>query len=152
MMSVSLLTTKLFFPPVRDKLIPRPRLMERLSAGLRGPLTLIAAPAGYGKTTLLSEWRAGIGHDLPAAWISLDSGDGDLALFLSYLTAALESVQAGLVSNTLGLLQSPQPSPPEAVLASLVSDLVTFPGDFILVTVPRSGWTVCLRPSRVGRR
>jgi LuxR family maltose regulon positive regulatory protein len=64
-MPTSLLTTKLYFPSTRPALVPRPRLLERLQSGLRGPLTLISAPAGYGKTTLLSEWRAGPGASLP---------------------------------------------------------------------------------------
>jgi LuxR family maltose regulon positive regulatory protein len=132
-MSVSLLTTKLFFPPVRRGYVPRPRLVERLVAGLRGPLTLLSAPAGYGKTTLLSEWRAGPGQDFPAAWLSLDANDGDPVLLLRYLTAALGSLQADLVERTALLLRSPQLPPTEAVLTSLVNELSAFPGDFALI-------------------
>jgi len=68
-MSAPLLTTKLYISPVRPGLVSRPRLIERLNAGLRGKLTLISAPAGFGKTTLLSEWVAGCGR--PVAWLSL---------------------------------------------------------------------------------
>jgi LuxR family maltose regulon positive regulatory protein len=132
-MAVSLLTTKLFFPPVRHGYVPRPRLIERLRAGLRGPLTLLSAPAGYGKTTLLGEWRAGLGQDFPAAWLSLDESDNDLILFLRYVTAALQSAQPGLVDRTRLLLQSPQPPPLEAALTSLLNDVSGFPDDFALV-------------------
>jgi ATP/maltotriose-dependent transcriptional regulator MalT len=131
-MFVSLLTTKLFFPRSRDNLIPRPRLLERLSTGLRGTLTLLSAPAGYGKTTLLSEWRNGTECDPPAAWLSLDGEDGDPTLFLNYLTAALGSLQENLLGSTLLLLQSPQHPPLNAILTSLVNDLSTFPQDFVL--------------------
>ncbi len=72
--------------------MPRPRLIERLNVGLHGKLTLISAPAGFGKTTLLSEWLAGGGQSEPGArvaWLSLDEGDNDVARFLAYLVAAL---------------------------------------------------------------
>ena len=75
-----LLHTKLHFPPVRSKLIARPRLVALLNEGLAHPLTLISAPAGFGKTTLLAEWRhAGPGQELPTAWLSLDSDNNELA-------------------------------------------------------------------------
>jgi hypothetical protein len=74
----------------------RPRLTVRLSEGLTRPLTLVSAPAGYGKTTLLSEWHAGLGRDFPVAWLFLDAGDNDPARFLNYLTAALDTLKTGL--------------------------------------------------------
>jgi LuxR family maltose regulon positive regulatory protein len=81
-MSASLLTTKLYIPPPRPSLVPRPRLIERLNAGLHRRLTLVSAPAGFGKTTLLSEWasqRAGESADgRLIAWMSLDEGDNIL--------------------------------------------------------------------------
>jgi hypothetical protein len=73
-----LLTTKLYIPPARPKLVPRPRLIERVVAGVRDKLTLVVAPAGCGKTTLLSEWRATpAGSAVPLAWVSLDADDND---------------------------------------------------------------------------
>jgi LuxR family maltose regulon positive regulatory protein len=72
-MSSPILTTKLYVPPPRPEAVPRPRLIERLNEGLRRKLTLISAPAGFGKTTLLSDWLAGCGR--PAAWLSLDEGE-----------------------------------------------------------------------------
>jgi len=84
-MSAPLLTTKLYIPPTRPELVSRPRLIERLNAGLHRKLTLISAPAGFGKTTLLSEWVAGC--DRPFAWVSLDKGDNDPVRFWVYFIA-----------------------------------------------------------------
>ena len=88
-MSEPLLLTKLFVPPPPPKIVLRARLIERLNEGLSAgrKLTLISAPAGFGKTTLVSEWIAGCG--LPVAWLSLDEGDNDPTSFLAYLVAAL---------------------------------------------------------------
>ena len=80
-MPTPLLTTKLYIPPPRPNLVPRPRLIERLNEGLRRKLTLISAPAGFGKTTLLNEWVAG--YRGPVAWVSLDEGDNDPPLLIS---------------------------------------------------------------------
>src|SRR5215212_699954 len=89
----TLLATKLIVPPARAQLVVRPRLFERVAAGLRGRLTLIAAPAGFGKTTLLSAWRTTPeGSKIQFAWVSLDSGDNDPLLFWSYVISALDSV------------------------------------------------------------
>jgi LuxR family transcriptional regulator, maltose regulon positive regulatory protein len=128
-----LLTTKLTIPQARPVLVPRPRLTERLHAGLRGPLTLVAAPAGYGKTTLLSAWRATpAGSAVPLAWVSLDAGDNDPVRFWSYVLTALDRVQPGLGAPALALLQSPQPPPIEAVLATLLNALSAVRVDMVL--------------------
>jgi len=92
-MTTLLLRTKLYTPPVGPELVSRPRLIARLNAGLHRKLTLISAPAGFGKTTLLSEWAAGCGR--PVAWVSLDKGDNDPMRFWAYFIAALKRVQAG---------------------------------------------------------
>jgi ATP/maltotriose-dependent transcriptional regulator MalT len=128
-----LLSIKLHFPAARDNLIPRPRLFERFEAGIRGPLTLISAPAGFGKTTLLSEWHAGNGRFYPAAWLSLDAGDNDPQRFLVYLTAALETIKPGQFGNTSSLLQAPAPPPLDSILSCLIDELSSFPEDMILV-------------------
>src|SRR5438876_9260862 len=91
-MSTPLLATKLYIPPPRTKVVLRPRLIARLNEGLHRKLTLISAPAGFGKTTLLSEWLAAC--ERPAAWLSLDEGDNDLIRFLAYLVAALQTIAA----------------------------------------------------------
>ncbi len=136
-MSTSLLTTKLYIPPARSKLVRRPRLVERLDASLERKLTLISAPAGFGKTTLLSEWihreEPADSPPFPVAWISLDEGDNDPARFLAYLVGALQTIQAGLGEGVLGAFQSPQPPPTEAVLIALINEIATIPGRAVLI-------------------
>ena len=126
-----LLTTKLYIPPPQPDRVPRPRLIERLEAGIRGKLTLVSAPAGFGKTTLVSEWIAGC--DRPAAWLSLDEGDNDPTRFLAYLIAALQTIAANIGEGVLGVLQSPQPLPTESILTALLNEITTIPDNFILV-------------------
>jgi LuxR family maltose regulon positive regulatory protein len=125
-----LLQTKLYVPPVRREMVSRPRLMERLNAGLEGKLTLISAPAGFGKTTLLGEWIHARARDEASgqtAWLSLDEDDNDPACFMAYVIAALQSLDAHLGGSVLAALQSPQPSPLETLLAVLVNDLARLP-------------------------
>jgi LuxR family maltose regulon positive regulatory protein len=98
---------------------------------LHGKLTLISAPAGFGKTTLASEWIAG--RKRPSAWLSLDEGDSDLARFLMYLVAALQTMKADIGARISAVLQSPQQAPTESVLTSLLNEINAMPDDFILV-------------------
>ena len=128
-MATALLTTKLFVPPVRPSRVPRRRLTDRLHSGADGKLTLIVAPAGFGKTTLLSDFVAG----RPVAWVSLDASDNDLTRFWSYVLAAFDSVQPGLGASALALLQSPQPPPIEAILTSLLNTLSTRSTEVVLL-------------------
>ena len=93
-MLTPLLATKLYIAPVRPTLVSRPRLIERLCGGMHRQLTLISAPAGFGKTTLLSECAVRCGRLV--AWLSLDESDNDPARFLAYLIAALQSIEAGI--------------------------------------------------------
>src|SRR4051794_22514555 len=109
-----------------DNTVPRPRLVARLDAGLRGKLTLVAAPAGSGKTTLIGDWVAGCGRRV--AWLSLDAGDGDPARFLTYLVAALRTIAPDIGAGVLGALQAPPPPPAEALLTALLNDLAALPG------------------------
>jgi len=127
----SLLATKLFIPASRSNLVPRPWLLARLDQGLTAHLTLVSAPAGFGKTTLLSEWLSECQH--PAAWLSLDTGDNDLARFLAYLIAALQVIHADAGQAARTLLQSPQPPPTESVLTILVNEIATAWGDASLL-------------------
>ena len=99
-MSTPLFATKLYLPPPRPNVVPRLRLLTRLNEGLHRPLTLIAAPAGFGKTTLVSEWVAGC--ERPVAWLSLDEGDDDLAHFLTYIIAALQTIVPRIGAGMLG--------------------------------------------------
>jgi LuxR family maltose regulon positive regulatory protein len=128
----TLLSTKLYVPPVRATLVSRPRLLERLAHGLGGPLTLISAPAGYGKTTLFSEWRAGPGASIPLAWLSLGAEDNDPPRFYQYLLACLGTIQPGVVQELLPLLQSPEPPQPEVILIPLVNALNENQQEFVL--------------------
>ena len=105
-MSTLLLTTKLYIPPVRLGLVSRPRLVERLNRGLGCKLTLISAPAGFGKTTLLSEWISQ--SQRCVCWVSLDEGDNDPTRFWSYFITGLQRLKPGLAENALLLFQSPQ--------------------------------------------
>lgn len=134
-MSTPILATKLYIPQPRPKIVLRPRLIERLNQGLssgRTPgVTLISAPAGFGKTTLVSEWVAGCDH--PVAWLSLDEGDSDVARFLIYLVSALQTIAANIGTGILNALQSPQPPPTESILTALINEITTIPHDFIFV-------------------
>lgn len=138
-MSVPLLSTKLYVPSLRAGRVPRPRLIARLIAGLDCKLTLVSAPAGFGKTTLLAECLAGC--PLPAAWLSLDSADNDPARFWTYLIAALQTIpaiqQAGVGRAAVGVLVSSgltSPEPPiEGMLAGLINELVGAATPFVLV-------------------
>src|SRR6266851_9004575 len=102
-MSTPILATKLYIPPPRPHVVSRPRLLERLNEGLHRKLILISAPAGFGKTTLVSEWLAG-GPRL-AAWLSLDEGENDLTRFLTYLVAALQTIAVHIGAGVSGVLK-----------------------------------------------
>src|SRR3989440_6633599 len=129
-----ILATKLYLPRLRPNVVSRPRLLERLNEGLHRKLTLIAAPAGFGKTTLVSEWVAFIERPRTrTAWLSLDEGENDPARFLAYLVAALQTIAATLGEGVLGALQSPQPPPTEAILMALLNEITTLPDNFVLV-------------------
>ena len=154
-MFTPVLATKLYSPPPRPNMVPRPRLIERLNEGLLAgrQLTLISAPAGFGKTTLVSKWIADCrflnadgessssGQASPNpqstianpkfAWLSLDEGDSDLARFLIYLVAAVQTIAPNFGAGVLGALQSSPPT--EALLTTLLNELAAIPHRFILV-------------------
>ena len=125
--------TKLPIPRWRRDLVARPRLSERLSHGAESALTLVSAPAGFGKTTLLAEWLAAAPADgRSVAWLWLDQRDNDTALFWTYLVAALKTAAPGEGASALSLLQPPQP-PNEAGLVTLLNDLDAISNDVVLV-------------------
>ena len=132
-MAAPVLATKLYTPSPRSNLVSRSRLIKRLNEGLqrRPGVTLISAPAGFGKTTLASEWVADCKESV--AWLSLDEGDNDSARFLTYLIAALQTVGVNLGAGLLGALQSPQPPSSESVLTTLLNEIITIPNNFLLV-------------------
>jgi LuxR family maltose regulon positive regulatory protein len=135
-----LLTTKLYIPPVRPELVSRPRLIERLNAGLHRKLTLISAPAGFGKTTLLSEWAsqrvngsASQRCGRSVAWVSLDEGDNNPTRFWSYSFAALHKAQSGIGETALTMLRSTPPPAIEAILTTLINEITASPLGLVLV-------------------
>ena len=130
-MTTLLLTTKLFAPPPTPRSVERQRLMQRLDAGSQGKLTLVCAPAGFGKSTLLGAWVQACEH--PSAWLSLDEDERDPNRFVAYLTASLRSIAADLGEAALALAQArPRPSP-EAVLIHLINRLAKRRGRLVLV-------------------
>src|SRR5947209_12539175 len=125
-MSKPILATKLYLPRLRPNVVSRPRLLKRLNEGLHGKLTLISAPAGFGKTTLVSEWLAGCQR--PAAWLSLDEGENDPTRFLTYLVAAVQTIAATIGAGVLGtlsggqvMLHSPHPPPLDSIVTTLLN-------------------------------
>jgi LuxR family maltose regulon positive regulatory protein len=140
MQQYPLLQTKLHIPPIRSGLVRRPRLLEHLNAGLDRKLSLMSAPAGFGKTTLVSEWLDDLRVDAAGetrivggtAWLSLDEGDNDPTRFLAYLTAALQTIEPDIGKGMSVALQSSEPPPAEAALASLINDIAAIPATMIL--------------------
>ena len=132
-MAGPLLETKLHVPRWQRGLVARPRLSERLSRGAESALTLVSAPAGFGKTTLLAEWLAAAPVDgQSVAWLSLDQRDNDPAWFWTYLVAALKTAASEVGAGALSLLQPPRP-PSEAGLVTLLNDLDALSNDVVLV-------------------
>ena len=139
-MVAQLLATKLYIPPRRPGTVPRSRLIEQLNEGLRSghKLTLVSASAGFGKTTLVSEWITQSG--LPIAWLSLDEGDNDPIRFIAYLIAALQTlalsqakgIKAGIGEGLLAALQSRPPPSTEAILTALLNEITTL-NEFLFV-------------------
>ncbi|HZA22568.1 MAG TPA: LuxR family transcriptional regulator, partial [Dehalococcoidia bacterium] len=132
--AMALLATKLYVPKVRPNLVTRPHLTERLNQGPGHRLTLISAPAGFGKTTLLAEWASALrANGLTVAWVSLDGSDNDPARFWTYFIAALSKVHHGAGESALSMLQSTQSLPVESVLNTLVNEASVIPHDFALI-------------------
>src|SRR5215203_6372776 len=130
----ALLATKLYIPAPRPNRVPRPRLTERMELGAAGPLTLISAPAGFGKSTLLSEWAHAGGRQV--AWLSLDEGDNDPVRFLCYAVTSLQRVHPGLgegVLTALRHMQSPTPALLDPLLTGLLNEVHALGDDLVLV-------------------
>ena len=126
-MQTSLLRTKHYIPKHRPEYVPRPRLVEQLNAGLwqgsefARKLTIVSAPAGFGKTTMISAWAREV--DVPVAWISLDDNDNNPNRFFAYFVSALQNIKADLGGSALAMLQSPQPPAFETLLTSLINEI-----------------------------
>ena len=144
-MTQGLLHTKLYLPTGRPHLVARPRLIARLNEGLTRPLTLLSAPPGFGKTTLLSEWIAtltpnpsptGRGEGVGVAWLVLDADDNDPARFWSYFVAALQQMDAAIGASSLALLQLPGATAIEPMLRALVNEIDSLPDDHAEQFIP----------------
>jgi LuxR family maltose regulon positive regulatory protein len=129
--SYPLIQTKLFIPPLRPKLVQRTHLIEKLNRTAYCKLTLISAPAGFGKTTLLSEWISD--REIPVGWISLDKGDNDPVQFIHYLVGALQSIDETIGEATLTMLRNPQRPPIGSIMANLIRDIADICNDCVLV-------------------
>ncbi len=132
-MAVSILSTKLYIPSPKENIVDRQRLTEKLLAGVARPgtLTLLSGPAGFGKTTLLSEFIQQ--YQRPVAWVSLDSADNDPIRFWTYFIRACQSVQAGLGEAALDLFRNPQMAPEDAVPIVLINDIARQESDLVLI-------------------
>src|SRR5512143_46120 len=133
MLPTALLSTKFAVPPARPERVSRPRLLERLNHLPDYRLVLVSAPAGYGKTTLLSEWAASQQLDLRVVWLALDEADNDVARFLIYLGAAIDPVVPQISRRIAALLQPPEPSPSTAILTDLINELANTAAPLALV-------------------
>lgn len=129
--TVPLIRTKIQPPPRRSGLLRRERLARLLDEATRCRVTIVSAPAGFGKTTLLAEWAA----DRPrrAAWVSLDEHDGDIVRFLEYIVAAIRRVDEGLLSDLGSVLAGSAAIPPNSILAGVVNELADAGRDIVLV-------------------
>jgi LuxR family maltose regulon positive regulatory protein len=131
MSTPDILSTKLYIQPTRPELVLRPRLIERLNEGLHRKLSLISAPAGFGKTTLLTEWVEALRSADPKSnqnscqvgWLSLDEGDNDPVRFLVYFVTAVQTIWTDVGAGILDTLQSPQPPPIESMLTALINEI-----------------------------
>ncbi len=130
-MSTALLSTKFFIPPQQQNLVSRPRLLKTLDRVLSLKLTLLSAPAGFGKTTLVSDWVSQSRQ--PVVWLSLDKDDGDPKRFWLYFITALQAVSEEIGAASLGILHQPNNSPGDSLLTTLVNEIAAFPEDFIMV-------------------
>src|SRR5512133_2329444 len=130
-MKTDLLTSKFYFPPHRRDFVQRPRLLEDLDAGLGGKVTLVSAPAGFGKTTVVSEWIRDCGH--PTAWLSLDKNDNDPSRFLIYLIAAVQHIDPGIGVDVQAILEESLSPQYEILLTKLILEIERLPGKSIIV-------------------
>lgn len=127
----NVLLTKLHISPPGDQTVHRPQLFEKLAACLKAKLMLISAPAGFGKTTLISDWI--IQENIAAAWYSLDKSDNDASEFISYMISAIQGLNPGFGENAMRLLHSPAKVSLESVVRLLINEIVSFAKHFVLV-------------------
>jgi LuxR family transcriptional regulator, maltose regulon positive regulatory protein len=129
--SKRLLQTKFYVPPIRSNQVSRPRLIDLLNGGMDKTITLVSAPAGYGKTTLISKWLKETG--ISSAWLSLDVGDNDPTRFLQYLITSIQTIAPTIGNDLLYMLQGAQPAQHENVINLLTNELASLSDSFVLV-------------------
>ena len=140
-MTESLLSTKLYIPATRPALVHRPRLLEKLTTGLHRKMSLISAPAGFGKTTVVTEWLGNLQSssnrgkqvEYEIAWLSLDASDNNFRRFLTYIIAALRKTNNSIGGTTLNMLQSAQLPPVEVIMTSLINEIAGASNKIIFV-------------------
>ena len=131
---LALLETKLYIPRTRSALVARPRLVDAIRHGSANRLTVVVAPAGFGKTTLLADWLADTTDgDRHIGWVSLDASENDATLFWSYVLTAVQNAHPGVATRALGLLQSPRPPAIEVVLTTLINEIDRIDADVTIV-------------------
>ena len=130
-MQTTLLSTKLYVPPTREALVLRPRLTAILSNALGKSFTLISAPAGYGKTTLVSSWLRST--DIPSAWLSIEESDNDPVRFLQYLLTAVQAVVPGVRVDLLEMVETSQPASLQGLMNLLINEIARQDRQFVLV-------------------
>jgi LuxR family maltose regulon positive regulatory protein len=128
--TIPVIRTKLYAPSITAGHQSRGRLIDMMDEALEVPLVLVSAPAGYGKTVLVSEWVRHLKQ--PSAWLSLDEGDGDLRQFLTYLIAAIDAESPGACRATQSLLLAPEPPPLAEVASYLINDLDDIDGPYVI--------------------
>jgi LuxR family maltose regulon positive regulatory protein len=132
-MTFSLLKTKLFMPRMRPGALVRPRLLAQLLTGVHTKLILVSAPAGFGKTTLMAQWKDALGGRALLGWVALDENDQDPVRFWTYVLAALDGARPGMAGEAAGLLRSTPPAPTETMLLALVNALADVSDDVFLI-------------------
>jgi LuxR family maltose regulon positive regulatory protein len=132
-MTASLLETKLRCPSLPAKRVHRPHLNQRLNEeiAIGQPVTLVSAPAGFGKTFCVGDWLTDL--EMPVTWLSLDSADDDPGRFFSYFIAALRKADENIGQEIVGILRSGQLPPSEIISTTLVNDILDLEGSFVLV-------------------
>jgi len=126
-----MLFTKLHIPPAGNNVVHRSELFDKLNSGLSRKLILVSAPAGYGKTTLISDWISQ--YKIPAAWLSLDNSDNDPAIFLSYVVSGIQSIHHDFGQSALRLLNSPTSPSVESIVSLLINDVLNISQNIVLV-------------------
>jgi LuxR family maltose regulon positive regulatory protein len=126
-----MLLTKLHIPPSGNNIVHRPKLFEQLNSGLSRKLILVSAPAGFGKTTVISDWI--IHHKIPTVWFSLDNGDNDPAVFLRYIITGIQSIHQDFGQSALRLINSPGSPSVESIASLLINELLSINQNFLLV-------------------